>query len=234
MTNRTSEQAFADAASGMVHAHPVGDILSRLVRDCVEVVDADAVAILVLDEHERLCLLTSSSAAATQLELLQAQDKRGPCVDVIQTGQAQTAVGTDEMIRRWGDVGGAIGDAGFGSVDAYPMVWRGRVLGGLNLFHGSSPAADSGVAAVCQAFADVATIVLVHSAEVPADELTDRVHSAMVARDLVEQAKGVLSELHVLDMEQATARLEELAESEQLALPEAAQAVIRRATSRQN
>ncbi len=35
MTNRTSEQAFADAASGMVHADPVSDILSRLVKDCV-------------------------------------------------------------------------------------------------------------------------------------------------------------------------------------------------------
>jgi hypothetical protein len=44
----------------------------------------------------------------------------------------------------------------------------------------------------------------------------------------------VLSEVHVLDMEQAATRLEELAESEQVALPDAAEAVIRRAASRQD
>lgn len=234
MTNRTSVQAFAEAASGMVHARPVGDILDRLVKDCVEVVDAEAVAILVLDEQERLGLLASSSAAAAQLELLQAQDSQGPCVDVISSRSAQSVAGTAEMIRRWGEVGAAIADAGFDSVEAYPMIWRGNILGGLNIFLGGAPTGTSGRDAVCQAFADVATIVLVHSADVPADELTNRVHEATAARDVIEQAKGVLSELHVVDMEQASARLEELAESEQLTLRDVAQAVIRRAANRQN
>jgi hypothetical protein len=234
MTNRTSAQAFAEAASSMVQAHPVGDILARLVKDCVEVADAEAVAILVLDDHERLELLTSSSAAAAQLELLQAQDTRGPCVDVISSGRSQSAVGKDEMIRRWGDVGAAIAGAGFRAVDAYPMTWRGRILGGLNVFRGEASTAESGRDAVLQAFADVATIVLVHSADIPADELTNRVHEVTVARDLIEQAKGVLSELHLLDMEEANARLEDYAASEKLALRDAAQAVIRRASTRQN
>jgi hypothetical protein len=234
MTNRTSEQAFAEAASGMVQAHPVGDILARLVKDCVEVADAGAVAILVLDQHQRLELLTSSSAAAAQLELLQAQDAQGPCVDVVASGLPQSATGEDEMVRRWGEVGTAIAQAGFSTVDAYPMIWRGRILGGLNIFGADASGDGIGRDAVLQAFADVATIVLVHSADIPADELTNRVHEVTAARDLIEQAKGVLSELHDLDMEQASARLETFAASEGQALRDAAQAVIRRAASRQN
>lgn len=59
-------------------------------------------------------------------------------------------------------------------------------------------------------------------------------HEATAARGLIEQAKGVLSELHVLNMEQAAARLEQLASSEQLAQSEAARAVIHRASTRQS
>jgi AmiR/NasT family two-component response regulator len=57
------------------------------------------------------------------------------------------------------------------------------------------------------------------------------VHQATVARDLIEQAKGVLSELHVSDMEQAMARLEEVAKLERVSLPDAAQRVIARASA---
>lgn len=226
MTNRTSEQAFAAAASSMVHARPAGDILSRLVNDCVAVTGAGAVAILVLDPHERLELLASSSGAATQLELLQAQDSQGPCIDAVRASSHQSATGTDEMVRRWGDVGAAIADAGFRSVDAYPMIWRGRTLGGLNVFRDAAVSAADRMDAVCQAFADVATVVLLHSVDIPADELTRRVHSATAARDLIEQAKGVLSELHTLDVERAAARLEEIAEAEQMSLSDAARSVI--------
>ncbi|MCW2832966.1 MAG: hypothetical protein JWN68_919 [Nocardioides sp.] len=232
MTHRTSEQAFAAAASGMVHARPVGDILSRLVKDCVEVTGAGAVAILVLDEHERLGLLASSLAAATHLELLQAQDTQGPCVDVISSGRHQSATGSDEMVRRWSSVGAAISEAGFTAVDAYPMSWRGRVLGGLNVFQDGPRPDDDGTGLVCQAFADVATIVLLHSTDIPADEMTDRVHRATAARDLVEQAKGVLSELHSLDIEQAALRLEELAASQQITTADAAQSVVDQARTR--
>lgn len=232
MTNRTSEQAFADAASGMVNALPIGDILTRLVKDCANVVNVEAAAILVLDAHEELSLLASSSSAATQLELLQTLDVTGPCVDVIRTGEQQAAAGAAEMTGRWGEVGTAIVEAGFTAVHAYPLAWHGQVLGGLNLFSSDSPTRAPMPRALCQAFADVATIVVVNSAEVPADELTARVHRATMQRQLIEQAKGVLSELYALDIASAGLRLEESAAAEHLTLPEMAQQVIDAAANR--
>ena len=231
MSRRTSEQAFATAASGMVHAVPVGDILFRLVRDCVDVVRAESAAILVLDADHTLNLLASSSSAATQLELLQALDEVGPCVDVIESGRVQTATGA-EMTRRWGDVGRAIAEAGFGSVHAFPLIWHGRVLGGLNVFGGGRGDDVMNRQGLCQAFADVATIVIVHGTDIAADELTARVHRATAARRLVEQAKGVLSELEHLDMEAAASRLEEVAIEAGTSMSEAAETVIDRAVSR--
>lgn len=230
MSNRTSAQAFGAAASGLVHAQPVADILSRLLKDCVEVVGAEAAAVLVLDERDRLSLLSSSSAAATHLELLQASDVQGPCVDVIRTGETQSAAGREEMTHRWGEVGAAITAAGFVSVDAFPMTWRGRVLGGLNIF-GNRPLVGSDRDQVCQGFADVATIVLAHAEEISPDELTARVQRALGARDQIEQAKGVLSQLDGPDMEQAAIRLEEMAASAGTTLSEAALRIIDGATS---
>lgn len=228
--NRTSEQAFATAASGMVNADPVVDIMARLARDCAEVLDAEAVAVLVLDPHQNLSLLASTSSAATQLELLQSLDVTGPCVDVIETGVAQAGTGAHELTRRWGDVGRAIVAAGFTSVNSFPLVWHGRVLGGLNVFRGEQDR-SSVPESVGQAFADVAAVALVHSADISADELTLRVERAMSARLLIENAKGVLSEIEARDMESAAVRLEQIAEEQRLNVPQAAQRVIDQAIS---
>jgi GAF domain-containing protein len=225
---RTSTQAFADAAAAMTEDGHVGDILARLLADCAEVLGADAVAILVTDRRERLTLLSSTSSVAADLEMLQAQDEQGPCVDAVRTGEVVVARSPADLARRWGHVGEAIADAGFAAVTAHPMRWRGRVLGGLNVFR-TSPDVHEEDRALVRAFADVATIVLVHSSDLPTEQVTSRVHEAVVARSVIEQAKGVLSELEDLDMEGAAHRLGQLSRSEGLSLTETARRVLGRA-----
>ena len=87
-----------------------------------------------MDRTGDLSLLSSSSHRAAELEMLQIQRSSGPCVDAIRSGQHVSAIGADELTRRWEEVGQAIVRSGFQRVDAYPMRWRGRVLGGLNIF----------------------------------------------------------------------------------------------------
>lgn len=227
--SRQSERAFAAAVSGMVNALPVSDILAGLVRDCAEAVGAQAVAILVLDGHDDLGLAASDSASATRLELLQSLDATGPCVDVLDSGVPQSAVGGAEMVERWGQVGEAIGSEGFGSVDAFPLRWHGQVLGGLNVFRSAPRPLLRTDSLTCQAFADVATVVLLHAVSVPADELTARVHRATSARQVVEQAKGVLSELHGMSIDRATRHLEEMAADQEMAVYDLALSIVHRA-----
>jgi len=197
----------------MVGSQSVTDVLSRLVTDCVEVMNASAAAVLVTD-NGGLALLISSSHGADQIEMLQVQSERGPCVDAIAADTRVTASGSDELRRRWGSVGEAIVHVGFTSVEAYPMHWRGRVVGGLNVFHTEAPDPDDDARFVGQALADVATIVLLHSTDIPADQISARVHEGVMARSVVEQAKGVLSYLHGVDMEVAYRQLRESAAAE--------------------
>lgn len=211
MTARTSAQAFAEAAAAMVNEAHVGDTLGTLLADCAEVLGAQAVAILVTDAQGRLDLLASTSSVADQLEMLQAQDQHGPCVDAVRTGKAVSVRGAQGLVERWGHVGTAIVQCGFEAVDSFPLVWHGRPLGGLNVFRDEERRDVRPDPALTQAFADVATIVLLNSIEVPAETITARVHEAVMARSVVEQAKGVLAETEDVDLETASRLLRELA-----------------------
>jgi len=213
----------------MVRDVVVGDILAQLLGDCAEVLEAQAAAILVSDAQGGLTLLSSTTAEAAALEMLQAQERVGPCVDALDSGDLVLAYSESELLDRWRDVGQAIVTAGFSSVEAVPMTWRGRAIGGLNLFHVGGLDVDDERRRLSKAFADVATIVLVHAADVPTEQVTARVYDAVMARGTIEQAKGVLAEVEGLDMHGAQLRLGELATETGGSITDTARRIIARA-----
>lgn len=224
---RTLGEALADVAGGMVSEHHIGDVLAQLLADCADIVSARAVAVLVTVDADQLALLGSTSHEASLLEMLQVQSGSGPCVECMETAVHVSGAGAPELVDRWGDVGQAIVTAGFQSADAYPMRWRGRVLGGLNVFRRDPGSAPADADRLCQAFADVATLVLVQSTGISRDQITARVQEAISARIEVEQAKGVLAQLHDLELAEAYDLLRNLARDEGSSLTETARRVVR-------
>jgi hypothetical protein len=228
MTDRTSAfDVLAAASSAMLDVHHPADVLTRLMHDCIAPLAADSAAILVSEPGGDLKLLSASSHSAAQIELLQTQRSRGPCIDAVNSGEHVYAIGADALVQRWDDIGAAILDAGFVSVHAFPMRWHGRVLGGLNVFR---VADDEGsveeTTSIGQAFADVATLVLVQVHEVSPDELAGRVRETMAGRSTVEQAKGVLAYLNGTDPETAYDELVRLAQARHGSLTETALQVV--------
>jgi hypothetical protein len=187
----TTEDALATALGAMVSQHTVTDVLARLMQDCLEVLPADAAAVLVRTPGGGLDLLSASSHRAEEIELLQIQHASGPCVDAVIANEILQVQGRDELVRRWGDVGAAIAAAGFDAVQAYPMHWQGAAIGGLNVLvrDGRIPAD----LLVGQILADIATLVVVHTDVVSHERALERVRDAVEARAVVEQAKGVLA-----------------------------------------
>ena len=224
---RTTADAFGDVAAAMVSEHNATDVLTRLMVDCAELLSAAAVAILVTDSSDELSLLSSSSHRAAELEMLQIQRAEGPCVEAINSGERVTGIGQDELVRRWHDVGRFMVRSGFERVDAYPMRWHGRVIGGLNIFRRSPTEVEQELVTLSQAFADVATLVVVQSTEIPTDQISARVHEAIMARGQIEQAKGVLAHLHGVDMAEAYERLVALADERGRSQTETALDVVR-------
>src|SRR4051794_27183630 len=97
MSSHSPAHALAQMLGTLVRDHESTDLFSDLVRECATLLGADAVALLVDDGHGRLELLSATSHRATELELYQAQQGSGPCVDASRRGEEVSAVGADEI-----------------------------------------------------------------------------------------------------------------------------------------
>lgn len=232
MTARTSAQALADVASALVEDHEITGLLARLVSDCAQLIPADAAAFLVRTADGGFELLSATSHRVDELELYQAQHAAGPCVDATRTGEPTAAVGRVQIVERWPDVGQEIVDAGFGSVHAFPMRWRGHAIGGLNLFAVAEEELSEASGVLAQSFADFATLAIVQPAALADEDLTERITAALEGRVVVEQAKGVLAFQLGLDMAAAYDELLARSASNGTTLAQVAHNVVRAAQAR--
>jgi GAF domain-containing protein len=203
MRAHRAELALAQMLGALVREHETADLLAELVQDCAALLPADAAAVLVTDGDRGLELLSATSHRAGELEVYQAQHGNGPCVDTLRTGAPVVAIGSDEITGRWPDVGRVIVDSGFRAVHAFPMVWHGKPLGGLNVFSEEPVPLGTVPRQLAQNFADVATLALAQPGVLEDDELGERISAALEGRVVIEQAKGVLA--HLLGVDSASA-----------------------------
>ena len=224
MTRRTPTQALAHAAGALVQASDVTHVLAVVIEDAAELMGADAVGLLVRGQDGVLEVLTASSHRAHELELLQAQQGAGPCIDALSSGQRVAETTPASIEARWPTIGPRIHAAGYTSVHAFPMSWQDQTFGALNVFHCGAWPDDIDLAVVGQAFADIASAVTVQAGQSDVDP-SERVMEALAGRKLIEQAKGVLAYQEGIDMAHAYDRLRASAD-DTTSLSEVARAVI--------
>ena len=199
-------RALADASASLTRSHDVTDAVVSLVASCRDGLEVDAVGVMV--EHGgRLELLAASSHEAAELEVHQLHDDEGPCVDAHRLGATVQVSSRDDLLRVWPAFGETMLRAGYLAVHATPLVWRGRAFGAIGVFRRTAEAFTDDEHAVAQAFADIATMLVVHLDEVQPDELTRRLDQALAGRVVVEQAKGVLADQRTIGMGEAYAAL---------------------------
>jgi hypothetical protein len=229
MKPRSSAQVLADTTSAMVQKHDVTDSLARLLGDCAEVLSAAAVGLLVWSDRGEIELLSSTSHAIAELELFQIQQATGPCIDAISGDTEISVVGSVEILARWPGVGRVITDAGYRAVHASPLRWHGQNLGAMNAFFSGATALTKAQSLVAQAFADVATLVVMQPPELSDIEVGGRLRSALAGRTVVEQAKGVIAQAKGVDMPSAYDLLVGMASQRQASLSVVAEDFVRMA-----
>lgn len=193
--------ALARASAALVGETDIAGFLANLLDSSADVLSVDAGGILIEDD-DGLDLLAASSHTAVELELHQAQLDEGPCVEAHQSGRTVNAHGSDLAIR-WPQFGRTMLGTGFSSVLASPLRWHGAPLGAMGLFRRSDEQFTSDEETVAQAFADLATLLIVQTEKVDLDTVKRRVQELLTERIVIEQAKGVLAEHHDVDMAEA-------------------------------
>ena len=220
--------AFVGLADTLVDDYDVIDLLDRLVAHSVELLAADAAGILLADPQGRLRAVASSSEDAQLMELLQIQAEQGPCVDCYRSGSPVAVPDLDAAARQWPRfVASLAAHKTYRSVHALPMRLRGEGIGALNLFHRRPGALGPTDIALAQGLADIATIGILQERAIHRGEvLNEQLQTALNNRVIIEQAKGVLSQLGGLSMPGAFDRLRTYSRERNLRLSEVARQVV--------
>jgi hypothetical protein len=124
-----------------------------------------------------------------------------------------TIVGSaGEMIARWPAFGPVAVAAGFLSAVSCPLRWHQDTVGAINVFLPVERTVDRDEQRMVQAFADVATIAIIHAGVPSAVDLARLTRSALASRTVIEQAKGVIAAQTGLDMAASFDQLRVLAQ----------------------
>jgi GAF domain-containing protein len=205
---RLVSHTFLQLADTLVDDFDIIDLLTILADRCLELVDADAAGILLVDTDGNLRVMAASSEQARLLELFQLQNEEGPCLEAYSSGQAVINTELREALEQWPRFTPYAVGAGFESAYALPLRLRGTVIGALNLFRSTTgPMPDADVQ-LAQALADIASIAILQAKAIRnAEQRDDQLQHALDSRVVIEQAKGMLAERAHIDMETAFKRI---------------------------
>jgi hypothetical protein len=224
---------LARAMTVLTSDHDPTDALTTVLMDARDAVHAAAAGMLLDAPSQGLEVVAATSHAARELELLQAQELDGPCVEAMGATAPVVEQGERALEQRWPRLGALMTAAGYGAVQAHALRWQGVTLGAMNFFHlqGGPPISDEDVL-VGQSFADAATLAIVVPRRLTGELLAERAHEVLEARKAIEYAKGVLMHRERLDAASAFDRLVELAGTDGETLMQTARRVIGSATNR--
>ena len=218
---------FVSLADTLVDDFDLVELLDRLVRSCVDLLEVTAAGLLIMDQHGTLHPLAASTEATRVLELFQLQNDEGPCLDCVRTGEVISVPDIREVADRWPRFAQAALESGFDSVHALPMRLRRDTIGSLNLFTTGRPPLAENEQRIAQALADVATIGIMQQRSISrASQLAEQLQRALDSRIVIEQAKGMLAEYGGVDMDVAFDALRGHARRNNLRLGELANSLV--------
>ncbi len=231
MTDLTREgrllETFATLADTLVADYDVVDLLQLLVDRCGDLLDTTAAGILLADANGELEVMASTSEAGRLVETMQLSAESGPCIKSFLTGKVVSVPDISQGPEEWNAFRDSALDQGFHSVHAIPMRLRETTIGTLNLLRETSGELDPQDATAAQAFADVATIGILHERSLRESAiLAEQLQTALNRRVVIEQAKGVVSYTRGVPVDEAFAIMRHYARSHQLPISQVAASLV--------
>jgi GAF domain-containing protein len=221
--------AFVRVAGTLVESYDVLDLLSTLMYACTDLLGVQAGGILLVDGDGQLELVASTSEEAEIVEIMIVAAGAGPCVDCFNTGAVVSVPDIDADAGDWPRFRRSALDQGFRAAHATPLRVHGEVIGAMNLLSTDAGALSDRDSRLAQALADVATVGILHERSFREPGIVAaQLHLALDTRVLVEQAKGVLSQVRSCSMTEAFTALRDYAREHDVTLRAAAQGVVDR------
>jgi GAF domain-containing protein len=147
---------------------------------------------------------TRTTAAATdplveEADALQYELDEGPCLSAARD-QVGYRVDSTWNETRWPNWTASVAHLGLGSSLSTPLVVRGESLGAVKVYARQEAAFTDRDERILALFAEKAAVILANArSQEELRRLNAHLHQALVTRDLIGQAKGVLRERHHVD-----------------------------------
>jgi ANTAR domain/GAF domain len=220
-------RVFVELADTLVTDFDVVDFMTVLAHRCVELLGASEAGVVLADERGSLRSVASSHESARLLDLFEIQNQEGPCLDCYRTGEQIINVSLAPSEFRWPRFEAEARRLGFTTVHALPMRLRGQVIGAINIFASNATSLTAPEIEVGQALADVATVGLLQERSIrEARLLNEQLQAALNSRIVIEQAKGMLAERRLIEMDVAFETLRGYARNTNQKLSDVAHALV--------
>jgi transcriptional regulator with GAF, ATPase, and Fis domain len=172
----------------------------------IAVSDAASVSV-VRGNGSRFETINSTSPEVTELDAVQYRTGQGPCVSATQKGERVLIDLVDDG-PAWPEFVSAARAEGVTSVYSSPLTVRDRTMGALNLYSHKAGAVEQWVEEEIETFATSASVVLANmSAFTTTAEQNDQLQQALINREVIGQAKGILMHRDGIDSDEAFDRL---------------------------
>jgi len=222
-------EVFTSLADTLVAGYDVVDLLQTLVDACADLFDVTAAGIILPDRDSAFEVVVSTSEASHLIEVMQLDAEQGPCMECFRTGAVVAVPDIEADVDRWDDFGRVAVEQGFRAVVALPLRLRERVIGTLNLFRDVVGDLNPRDVRAAQALADVATIGVLHERTYRETTVVQQqLQHALDSRVVIEQAKGVLSEVKRISTDDAFVVMRRWARDHNQPLSQVARAVVAR------
>jgi GAF domain-containing protein len=223
--------ALVEAADTLVEGFEATRYLQRVSDHCVELLNARAAGVMLIDGSRSVSLAASSRHEQVALDLLEAQHGSGPCLDSYGSGEPvpPVSIRIAHAAARWPDFTERALGHDIVTTFAVPLRRRENLLGALNVFVPTLPdttQADDELH-VAQALADAAALGLQNRGTYAQyRDLSGQLQAALSSRVRIEQAKGMLAERWSVHADRAFMALRQYARRHRLPLDQVASAVI--------
>lgn len=199
----------------------VEDLVAAICDQAVGVVGpAVAAGVIIASSSHRLTTVAATGAAPAELDRLQARTGVGPCLTA---ASEQVVIRVDDTSHedRWPDYAAAAQRLGVASVLCLPLAAEGRLQGTLSLYAEDPAAFDGrGDEPAWQMLVALASVALAQA------RLTEQLREALLSRDVIGQAKGIVMTRYGLKPDKAFDLIRQYSQDHNIKIIELAQAVI--------
>ncbi|KRC88727.1 hypothetical protein ASE25_12895 [Terrabacter sp. Root85] len=197
--------AFAEVAEHLYAADSFDEVMSRIAQAAVSTIAGCQMASVTLRESGAFQTAATTASAATAVDDAQYAAHEGPCLDAVDEAIVYARAFPD---TRWPTLASRPVDHGAESAASYrlaaPRLWTDGAGGSLNTY-GAEPDAFSDDAR------DIGLILAAHAGLAAGaaherrdlEDLAEGLNQALVSRDVIGQAKGILMERLKLTPEDA-------------------------------